>query len=167
VRVVQHRSYRPAVVVRVYDKPPVPWGLQYQISGYYTWSDAHYVWINPTWMEPPVVGARWITSQWTFDDGQWNLHEVFWQEPPGQTVDAAATAPPAGWRPANDPAESVARSAPQPVRCYLSYSGTITFDQAYQMLVLDPKHDWDKLLEYIDGRGWVTLWGPSQSLSGK
>jgi hypothetical protein len=167
VRVVQHRNYRPLVVVRVYNRPPAVYGLQYQmqiagpmpgpgmvfIPGYYTWTD-RYVWVNPTWMAPPVVGAVWVAPQWTFDGSQWNLQEGYWREP---TV--AVAAPAAGWRQADDPAEPVAR---QPVHCYLSRLGSVTFDELFQVPVPDPQHDCDQLLEYVADRGWVNLWDAPQ-----
>lgn len=187
VRVVQHVNYRPVVVLRVHEKPPIPYGIERQreiagafpgpgyvfIPGYYTWTSTRYVWVDPTWMAPPVAGAIWIAPQWTFDDGQWNLHEGYWQDwhltegdtvvrtddDPAEPVARVDAAEPAA--PLQNPVEYAEPVAP-PARaneqfvCSLTVDGTIR-DGAFRS-VPDPQHSCSKLLEYVDGRGWVNLW---------
>ena len=96
---MQARDYRPAVIVRVRERPPdITLSITDQIHiigpsprpglvfipGYYYWNAGTYVWIDPIWTPPPLVGAVWIQPNWMFDwpNGEWTMQEGYWENPP-------------------------------------------------------------------------------------
>ena len=105
-RDVRVRSFRPGVVAwtpKGFGAPPVAMALREQrsilgpapspglvfIPGYYSWSGG-FVWIDPVWIAPPVVGAIWVEPYWTFDGAttEWAMQEGYWQSPDTDDHDA-------------------------------------------------------------------------------
>jgi hypothetical protein len=48
------------------------------ITGYWTWRDNRYQWMNGRWEVPPYTAATWNAPRWESESGGYRFYEGYW-----------------------------------------------------------------------------------------
>jgi hypothetical protein len=51
------------------------------VPGYYLWTDNRFLWIDPVWVPPPMIGAIWVEPNWVYENDEWIMQNGYWRNP--------------------------------------------------------------------------------------